>query len=269
MTILVTGARGTIARAVITALSATGHPVRIASREPSAVPDAVVYDPSDPGPALRDISQVFLYADPFSAPAFVAAAEAAGVKQVVLLSSLASHADHPGDPHAETERIIGSGAYATTFLQPGTFMSNARFWSYQVRAIGQIRLPYLDAEEAPIHEQDIADVALRVLLDGPGNGHDGRAYALTGPESMTRRRQIQLITEVTGNPIHAIDLTPDQARTELAATMRSPAQLEHLMSYWASRVGVPHPIEPTVELLTTHPARPFTTWLKDNPATFA
>ncbi|MFG1815036.1 SDR family oxidoreductase [Kribbella sp. NPDC049174] len=226
MTILVTGARGTIARAVIAALTASGQPLRIASREPSAVPNAVVYDPSDPGPALQDISQVFLYADPASAPAFVAAAEAAGVKQVVLLSSMASHADHPGDPHAETERIIGSGAYATTVLQPGTFMSNARFWAYQVRATGQIRLPYLDAEEAPIHEQDIADAALRVLLDGPGNGHDGRAYALTGPESMTRRRQIQLITEVTGDPIHAIDLTPDQARTELAATMRNPAQLE-------------------------------------------
>jgi uncharacterized protein YbjT (DUF2867 family) len=147
-------------------------------------------------------------------------------------------------------------------------MSNALFWAYQIRATGQLRLPYLDAEEAPIHEQDIADVALRVLIDGPGNGHDGRAYALTGPESMTRHRQLQLITEVTGTPIEAVDLTPDQARTELASTMRSPAQLEHLMSYWASCVGLPQRIEPTVELLTTHPARPFTTWLKDNPTAF-
>ena len=285
MTILVTGARGKIARAVIAGLTSAGHPVRVASREPSAVPAAVAssvalaagsdgpaavgYDPSDPGPALRDVSKVFLYADPSSAPAFVAAAEAAGVKQVVLLSSMASHADDPGDPHAETERIIGSGAYTTTFLQPGAFMSNVMFWAYQIRATGQIRLPYLDAEEAPIHEQDIADVALRVLVDGPGNGHDGRAYALTGPESMTRHRQIQLITEVTGIPIEPVDLTPDQARTELAPTMRNPAQLEHLMSYWASRVGLPQPIEPTVGLLTGHPARSFTTWLADNPTVFA
>ncbi|MEI8409316.1 MULTISPECIES: NAD(P)H-binding protein [unclassified Kribbella] len=270
MTILVTGARGAIARAVITALTTAGHPLRIATRDPSAVRGEVVgYDAADPGPALRDVSQVFLYADPASAPAFVAAAEAAGVKQVVLLSSLASQADHPGDPHAEAERIIGGGAYATTVLQPGTFMSNVRFWAYQIRATGQVRLPYLDAEEAPIHEQDIADVAIRVFLDGPGNGHDGRAYGLTGPESMTRRHQIQLITEITGTPIDAVDLTPDQARTEMASTMRNPAQLDHLMSYWASRVGSPHPVEPTVELLTAHPARPFTTWLKDNPAAFA
>jgi uncharacterized protein YbjT (DUF2867 family) len=269
VTILVTGARGKIARAVIAGLTTAGRPHRVATRDPAAAPDAIGYDPADPGPALRDISQVFLYADPSSAPAFVAAAAAAGVKQVVLLSSMASHANDSRDPHAEAERVIGSGAYATTSLQPGAFMSNVLFWAYQIRATGQLRLPYLDAEEAPIHEQDIADVALRVLLDGPGNGHDGRAYALTGPESMTRRRQLHLITEVTGTPIEAVDLTPDQARTEMAATMRSPAQLEHLMSYWASRVGLPQPVEPAVELLTTHPARPFTTWLKDNPTAFA
>jgi len=266
MTILVTGGRGKIARAVATGLTAAGHDLRIASREPSDVPAAVVYDPADPAPAVDGISQVFLYADQSSAPAFVAAAEAAGVKQVVLLSSLASHAGAE-DPHAAAERIVGSGSYTTTYLQPGAFMSNATFWSHQARATGQIRLPYLEAEEAPIHEQDIADVAIRVLTDGPGNGHDGRGYPLTGPQSMTRRHQIELITEATGVPIEAVDLTPEQARTELP--MRNPAQLEALLSYWASRVGTPQPIEPAVELLTAHPGRPFTTWLNDNPDLFA
>jgi uncharacterized protein YbjT (DUF2867 family) len=278
MTILVTGARGTIARAVTLGLTAAGHDVRIASRDPSAVPpiassaaaagpSAVVgYDRADPAPALRGVTQVFLYSDPASAPAFVTAAEAAGVKQVVLLSSM-SALGGPDDPHAKTERVIASGSYATTRLQPGAFMSNAKYWAHQVRATGQIRLPYLDAEEAPIHQQDIADAAIRVLLDGPGNGHDGRGYPLTGPESMTRRRQIELITEVTGVPIEAVDLTPDQARAEMR--MRDEGQRETLLAYWASRVGIPHPIEPGVELLTAHPARPWPTWLADTPGLFA
>ena len=267
MTILVTGGRGTIARAVTTGLTAAGQAVRVASREPSAAgAAAVTYDPDDPGPALQGISQVFLYADPSAAPAFVAAAEAAGVKQVVLLSSLASHAAGE-DPHAATERVIASGSYATTHLQPGAFMSNAIWWSHQARTTGQIRLPYLDAEEAPIHEQDIADVAIRVLLDGPGNGHDARAYPLTGPESMTRRQQIALITEVTGGQVEAVDLTPEQARAEMR--MRNPAQLDALLAYWASRVGVPQPIEPAVELLTGHSGRTWTTWLSDHPGLFS
>lgn len=265
VTILVTGGRGAIARALTTGLTAAGREVRVASREPSAVPGSSTYDPTGPSPALDGISQVFLYADPHSAPAFVKAAEVAGVKQVVLLSSLSSQGG-PGDPHAKTERVIGSGSYATTYLRPGAFMSNAKFWSQMVRATGQIRLPYLDAEEAPIHEQDIADAALRVFLDGPGNGHDGRGYPMTGPESMTRRHQISVITDVTGTAIEAVDLTPDQARAELR--MRDEGQRETLLAYWASRVGSPHPIEPGVELLTAHSARTWSTWLADHPGLF-
>lgn len=265
MTILVTGGRGAIARAVTAGLIAAGQDVRVASREPSALPSAVAYDAADPTPALRDISQVFLYSDPSTAPAFAAAAEAAGVKQVVLLSSLSSLGG-PEDPHAKTEHVISQGSYATTRLQPGAFMSNAKYWAHQVRATGQIRLPYLDAEEAPIHELDIADAAVRILLDGPGTDHDGRGYPMTGPESMTRRHQIALITEITGVPIEAVELTPDQARAEMG--MRDEGQRETLLAYWASRVGTPASIEPALTHLTTQTPRPFTTWLTQNPTLF-
>ncbi|WP_020387017.1 SDR family oxidoreductase [Kribbella catacumbae] len=274
MSILITGGRGKIARAIHAGLTTHGLDARVASREPADLPGAVALDTSDPtslANALDGISQVFLYADPATATLFAQSAEQAGVKQVVLLSSMSAQADNDhatGDPHAEAERVISSGSYATTRLQPGTFMSNAIYWSYQLRATGQIRMPYLDAEEAPIHEQDIADVALKVLLDGPGSAHDGRAYPMTGPESMTRRHQLDLITQVTDVPINAVDLTPEQGFEELSPIMRNPAQLTSLMSYWSSRVGTPHPLEPTVELLTTHPARPFTTWLQDNPTVF-
>jgi uncharacterized protein YbjT (DUF2867 family) len=279
MTILITGARGRIARAVQAGLVSSGRDVRLASREPD-LPGTIALDSASAASwstALKDISQVFLYSDPSTASLFVEAAEAAGVKQVVLLSSMSSqadrddHADHDGaaaDPHSVTERVILGGAFASTRLQPGTFMTNAIYWSYQVRATGQIRLPYLEAEEAPIHEQDIADVAIRVLLDGPGAEHDGRGYPLTGPESMTRRRQIDLITEHTGVRIEQVELTPAQAREEMAASMRNRAQLESLLSYWASRVGTPHPIEHTVERLTGHAGRTFTTWLTDNRSVF-
>jgi uncharacterized protein YbjT (DUF2867 family) len=275
MSILVTGGRGKIARAVHAGLVAAGHDVRVASREPADLPGAIALNPAHPvslANALDGISQVFLYSDPSTAELFVEAAENAGVKQVVLLSSMSAQAANDkaaADPHAEAEQVIADGAYATTMLQPGTFMSNAIYWSYQVRATGQIRLPYLEAEEAPIHELDIADVALKVLLDGPGGLHDGRAYPLTGPESMTRRHQIELITEVTGVPIEAVDLTPEQAFEELANTMRNPAQLASLMAYWASRVGLSHPLEPNVELLTGHSGRTFVTWLRDNPNVYS
>jgi len=214
MTILVTGGRGKIARAIHTGLTSAGLDVRLASREPADLPGAVALDPTNPtslATALKDISQLFLYADPSSAARFAEAAEQAGVKQVVLLSSLSSHADNDqaaADPHAQTERAFADGSYATTFLQPGTFMTNAIYWSYSVRATGQIRIPYLDAEEAPIHEQDIADVATQVLLDGPGDRHDGKAL----PDDRPR-----------------IDDAPPPDRTDHRAHRR------------ADRAGRPHP----------------------------
>jgi uncharacterized protein YbjT (DUF2867 family) len=279
MTILVTGGRGKVARAVAEGLLAAGLDVRVASREPAAAPAATglapvlldFADPSSLSAALQDGPQVFLYANPLTAQAFVDAAEAAGVKQVVLMSSAAAQGDSASaeaDPHGAAERIIAAGSFATTFLRPGAFMSNAHYWSYSIKATGQVRLPYLDAEEAPIHERDIADVAIQVLLDGPGSEHDGQGYELTGPESMTRRRQIELVGEITGIQVEPVDLTPEQGREELGRAIRSEAQLDSLLSYWASRVGIPHPVEPGVERITGHPGRPFTSWLQENLATF-
>ena len=275
MTVLVTGGRGKIARAVAEGLLAAGLDVRIASRGPAAIPPpTVLLDFSAPASldvAFQDVTQVFLYADPSTAQAFVDAAEAAGVKQVVLMSSAASHDDTASaeaDPHGAAERVIATGSFASTFLCPGAFMSNAAFWSHSIKATGQVRLPYLHAEEAPIHERDIADVAVQVLLGGPGSEHDGQGYELSGPESMTRRRQIELIGEIIGIPVEPVELTPAQGREELGRAMRSEAQLESLMSYWASRVGVPYQVEHTVERITGRPARTFTTWTRENLAVF-
>ncbi|WP_083750599.1 hypothetical protein [Kribbella sp. ALI-6-A] len=119
MTILVTGGRGRIARAVYAGLTAAGRDVRIASRAPADLPGAIAYDPLSP--ALDGVTQVFLYADPSTAGLFAAAADAAGVRQVVLLSSMSSQAgtdEAAGDPHAETEQLVGSGSYATTYCSP-------------------------------------------------------------------------------------------------------------------------------------------------------
>src|SRR5690349_24514081 len=109
MTILVTGGRGAIARAVTAGLIAAGQDVRVGSSDPSALPGSIAFDAADPTPALEGVTQVFLYSS-HSPQAFVAAAEAAGVKQVVLLSSL-SALGGPEDPHAKAERAVTVGSY--------------------------------------------------------------------------------------------------------------------------------------------------------------
>lgn len=148
-------------------------------------------------------------------------------------------------------------------------MANALYWAYSIRATGEVRIPYLDAEEAPIHERDIADVAVAVLTAGRGGPHDGQGYELAGPESMTRRRQIELVAEVTGVPAKAVDLTPAEGRAELARSFGDGKILDSLMSYWASRVGIPYPTNDRVERLTGHPGRTYAQWLAEHAASFS
>jgi uncharacterized protein YbjT (DUF2867 family) len=181
------------------------------------------------------------------------------------MSSL-SAAEAGEDPHARAEQAISSGRFATTFLRPGAFMANALRWIPGMHATGEIRLPYLDCEEAPIDERDIADVAVRVLLDA--GEHNGKSYAMTGPESMTRRRQIEMIGELTGMPAKPVELTPEQWRAEMSLIVGDSHQLDGLLAYWAARVGVPHPISDTTERITGRPARTHATWIEDNKAAF-
>src|SRR6266851_6893141 len=59
-----------------------------------------------------------------------------------------------------------------TFLRPGGFATNALWWwGAQIRRGDVVRWPYGPAALAPIHEQDIAAVAVRALRD---DGHRGK-----------------------------------------------------------------------------------------------
>ena len=90
--------------------------------------------------------------------------------------------------HAEIERLIETSGLQWTFLRPGMFAANARFWwAPQIRAGDVVRWPYLAAPTAPIHERDIAAVAVRALCE---DGHAGAEYVLTGPQSLTQFEQV-------------------------------------------------------------------------------
>ena len=72
------------------------------------------------------------------------------------------------------------------------------------------------AATAPIHERDIAAVAVRALCD---EGHVGREYVLTGPESLTQREQVRIIGGAIGRPLRFEELSPETARRELLTMM--------------------------------------------------
>ncbi|MTE13246.1 NAD(P)H-binding protein [Nocardia aurantiaca] len=277
MTILVTGARGQIGRAVLTSLHAQGLPVRAASKDPSALNlpagiQAVALRDDDPETltaALENVRQVFLYANPATADLFVKAAEQAGVEHVVLLSSSAvdspDAASNPiGASHLTVEKALAASTLTTTTLRPGGFDSNAFGWIPAVSAGQPIEHAYPDAALAMIHPLDIADIAVAALT---GAELRGRTVKLTGPEAISFRAQIAALSEAIGREIPIAAITPAEAEAQLSRTM-PPYIVKALLTIWSLTTDQPETPADTTETLLGVPARTFGQWARENAAAF-
>ncbi|WP_439674552.1 NAD(P)H-binding protein [Embleya sp. MST-111070] len=278
MTTLVTGARGSVARGVVTRLLAAGRDVRIASSDPTALDplpgvQAVRLSLREPGAdaaaALRDVHNVFLYAEAAGIADFLAAARTAGVRHIVLLSSAAAAAPDPAvNPlaasHHAVEVAVAESGLPYTVLRPGAFAGNTIGWKYQILGAGSIQLPYPGAQLAPIHEDDIADVAAAVLLAGD---RLGETIDLNGPESMSFAEQIAILSDVLGHTLPFAEVSREEALAGLTRHMNE-GYANALLDLWQHAVD-PEPVSGATEAITGRPGRSFRTWVLDHREDFA
>lgn len=277
MTVLVVGASGSIGGAVVTGLLGRGAEVRASSRTPErlALPDAVrvfaadLNEPASFAAAVESVERVFLYADLEDPEALIAAFAAAGVRHVVLLSSSSvtfpgAAEDFNGSRFLRVERAIEESGLAYTFLRPGGFASNAARWSWGVKAEGAVPLPYPEAVQVPVHEQDIADVAVIALTD---DALVGRAPVLTGPERLTLREQVAAIGEVIGRPVVVIEQTEAESVAMLSPYVPD-VWVRQIIKDWREAVGTTPAISDEYTRITGRASRTFRTWVADNAALF-
>lgn len=275
--ILVTGARGRVGRAVLDALLAAGVPagdLRASARDPSVLdlPAGVtgvaldLADPASLAAAFDGAEQVFLY--PRGGPAVPDAAVAAGVEHVVLLSSAAVLDDDPADRigavHRDAEQHLLDADLTTTLLRPGAFAANTLDWAAGIRA-GVVELPYPDSHVTPIHEHDIADVAVDALTGGPVRG---TAASLSGPESLSFRTQVATIAAEVGREVDVVTLPPETFRERLAARGAPALVADTLLHLQAAADGTPQPVHDVAPLLGK-PGRTFGQWVHDHRDAFA
>ncbi|MFJ3793326.1 NAD(P)H-binding protein [Kitasatospora sp. NPDC090091] len=276
-TTLVTGARGKVGQAVVARLHAAGRTVRAASARPAelTVPDGVetaelaLDRPETFEAALRGVGQVFLYPQPAGIHEFVEAAEAAGVEHVVLLSSSSVLGpDAENDPLAghslHVERALAASRLTCTFLRPDAFASNSLGWAYFIGQDLPIQLAYPDAHIAPIHPEDIADIAAEALT---GTSLTGTAPTLTGPESLTFREQLAHLADALGREIPIERITRAEAEQQMGRHMPAP-MVTSLLDLWEAADHGPAAIHDTTRTLLGRPARTYRQWADENTAAF-
>ena len=281
--VLVTGATGQIGSEVVSHLRGTACRIRAMSRDPRSAnmpPDVEIVrgDLSAPdtlAACLNGIDSVFLvWMAPLAAAAPAIERIAAHARHIVLLTS-PHRTPHPffQQPngmrvvHAGVEQLIEASRLSWTFLRPGPFAINCRnWWAPQLRKGNLVRWFYGDAATAPVHERDIAAVAVRALCD---EGHSGREHVLTGPASLTQREQVQIIGDVIGRPLRFEELSRESAREQMLAMMFPPPVADMLLDAYAAAIGPPAVVTSTVLEVTGAPARSFHDWAVDHAGDFA
>lgn len=275
--IVVTGATGNVGRPLTRALVQAGHQVTAVSRHAPA-PDGVRHvaadlgDPAGLEPALAGAKALFLllpgtmHAAGASPADIIDQAAAAGVRRVVLLSTLAVVTRPYGTRiavRAVEDRLRGSGL-DWSILRPGGFASNVLWWAESIRTQRVVSAPFGDVGVPTLDPADIAEVASACLVD---HQHAGGIYELTGPETITPRQQAEVIAAALGELVRFQDLTRDEAKASMVHSM--PAELA---DETLDILGSPSPAEtrvsPDIQRVLGRAARPFADWVARNIDTF-
>ncbi len=277
MTILITGARGSVGGSVLRGLLKAGVPaseLRASGRDPRqlSVPAGVTAVAADLGDrdslraAFDGADQAFLLAPERVGMAPLAAAlREAGLEHVVVLSAAAIDEPNGGAlaaMHRAIEDAIGSAGVPMTALRPGAFASNALEWAAEIRADGTVSVPYPGSHTVPIHPADIADAAVAVLT---GQAERGKPVPLTGPQSLSFRDHVEILARELDRDLRLIELTPEQTRARMSG---APAPVvDTLLAIWAASDGTPRPVH-DVQRITGRPARTFAQWVREHRAAF-
>lgn len=283
--ILVTGAGGTVGRALVHELTALGQHLRLAFNSTTKAEEAmknghaaVVLDfaqPATVAPALEGIDALFLLATGGLGQAereamVTSLAKAAGVRKLVKLSILdaAGEAYAFARIHREAERAVEASGLEWTHLRPNAFMQNfSNFMARPIKTQGLFFEPVVEPGISRVDVRDIARVAARVLTEP---GHGSKAYEITGPEPITNERAASELSRALGREIRYVPVSDEAARANMISSGVPEFYADYLVDMFRhQRSGAAARVTSTIRELTGRDATRFTDFVRDHAAAFA
>jgi uncharacterized protein YbjT (DUF2867 family) len=266
--ILVTGASGTVGKAVLKEVARSGAKhramYRLAEEAAKAPPGTatVIADFAKKetlAAALRGVDSVYLVCSPIpDLPQLegnmLEASVAAGVRHIVLNSALGAGDFAKSFPswHRKVEDKLKGTRISFTILRPNSFHQNVlTYFAPSIRAqdafygsMGNARVSFLDV-------RDIAAVAAKVLSGGE---YSGKTYELNGPEALSYPELAQKISKHAGRPVQYVDI-PAEAQRKAMLDQGMPGwqvdALLELQGYYTSGKG--GAVDPLLQSLLGHP----------------
>lgn len=226
--IVIFGATGTIGKPLVSALLAKGASVRAVTSDPAKLAslqalgcEAVTASFDDPDAlalACEGAEKAFLVT-----PAHldmrrwkanvIGAAAKAGVKHVVMSTGLGASPKARltfGIWHSESQEVLKASGMNWTLIQPTYFMQNL-LWQADSIAQGA----YLDELGGPVSwvdARDIADIAATALTS---EGHNGKAYGITGAQALDGAEIAALLSKAASRQISARQVSREDAHAAM------------------------------------------------------
>jgi len=145
------------------------------------------------------------------------AAAAAGVEHVAYTSVLEPVPENPAfivEEHAATEAALRSSPLAWTMLRMGSYSEFLVGPAAQAVASGRWVHNAGGGACTYVSRADCAAAAVAVLT---GDGHEGAIYDITGPEALTQADVAELVAEIAGRPVEAVEVADGDYEAGLVA----------------------------------------------------
>jgi NAD(P)H dehydrogenase (quinone) len=197
----------------------------------------------------------------------VDAAVDAGVERIVYTSFFGAEPECTftfGRDHWHAEQHIKASGLRHTCLRDNLYID---FLPLMVGPDGVVRGPAGNGRVAAVTRDDIADVAVAVLLDD--GAHDGRTYDMTGPEALTMAEIAEELSQVAGRPIAYHNETLEEAYASRAHYGAPDWEVAGwVTTYAAIANGDLDQVSNDVEAVSGHPPMSLAEFLRRNPDSY-